>query len=138
MYVPSPTSRSRKKIYLSAWDLLWAVGSPPLALYLRDPTIVFEHDWSMIAYYWSLATAFAILAFFALRLQDGMTRYFSMHEALDVGEAVLFSELMTFLALFTLTRLDGIPRSIPIVHGLLLLIGLLAARILIRVYFYRR
>ena len=132
MYVPSPTSRSRKKIYLSVWDLLWAVVSPPLALYLRDPTIVFEHDWSMIAYYWSLATAFALLAFFALRLHDGMTRYFSVHQALDVAEAVLFAELMTFLALFTLTRLDGVPRSIPIVHGLLLLMGLLAARIFMR------
>ena len=61
-----------------------------------------------------------------------MTRYFSLHQALDVAEAVLFAELMTFLALFTLTRLDGVPRSIPIVHGLLLLMGLLAARIFMR------
>ena len=91
-----------------------------------------NQDWVLIGYYWSLATAFAILAFFALRLHDGMTRYFSMHQALDVAEAVLFAELMTFLALFTLTRLDGVPRSIPIVHGLLLFAGLLAARIFIR------
>ena len=72
MYVPSPTSRSRKKIYLSAWDLLWAAASPPLALYLRDAEIFRNHDWELIGYYWSLATAFAILAFFALRLHDGM------------------------------------------------------------------
>jgi FlaA1/EpsC-like NDP-sugar epimerase len=132
MYVPSPTSRSRKKIYLSAWDLFWAAASPPLALYLRDPNIFVNQDWEPIGYYWSLATAFAILAFFALRLHDGMTRYFSVHQALDVAEAVLFAELMTFLGLFTLTRLDGVPRSIPIVHGLLLLAGLLAARIFMR------
>ena len=63
------------------------------------------------------------------RLQDGMTRYFSVHEALDIAEAVLFAELMTFAALFTLTHLDGIPRSMPLIHGLLLAAGLLAARV---------
>jgi hypothetical protein len=36
-----------------------------------------------------------------------MTRYFSVHVALDIAEAVLFAELMTFVVLFTLTRLDA-------------------------------
>ena len=135
MSIPSPTSRSGKRIYLSAWDLFWAIASPILALYLFDPGIIVAAEWRTLGLYWLLSAGIAILAFFAFRLQDGMTRYFSMHEAIDVGEAVLFSELMTILALFTLTRLDGIPRSIPILHGVLLLIGLLAARILIRVIF---
>lgn len=73
-------------------------------------------DWSVLVYYWVLSAGFAIVEFFAFRLQDGMTRYFSAHEALDIAEAVLFAELMTFAVLFTLTRLDGIPRSIPLVH----------------------
>src|SRR5262249_6556948 len=64
-----------------------------------------------------------------------MTRYFSVHEALDIAEAALFTELMTFVALFTLTRLDGIPRSMPLTHGLLLAGGLIAARIAVRVIF---
>jgi lipopolysaccharide/colanic/teichoic acid biosynthesis glycosyltransferase len=84
-------------------------------------------------YYWLLSAAFAILALFAFRLQDGMTRYFSVHEALDIAEAVLFAELMTFAALFTLTHLDGIPRSMPLIHGLLLAGGLLAARVVVRI-----
>lgn len=135
MHIPSPTSRSGKRIYLSAWDFFWAAVSPILALYLRDPGILLNADWSVIGSYWLLAAGFAALAFFAFRLQDGMTRYFSVHEALDVAEAVLFAELMTFLALFTITRLDGIPRSIPITHGLLLLTGLVAARMLMRIIF---
>jgi hypothetical protein len=63
-----------------------------------------------------------------------MTRYFSVHEALDIAEAVLFAELMTFAVLFTLTRLDGIPRSMPLVHGLLLAGGLLAARVFVELH----
>ena len=62
-----------------------------------------------------------------------MTRYFSVHEALDIAEAVLFAELMTFAVLFTLTHLDGIPRSMPLIHGLLLATGLLAARVVVRI-----
>src|SRR5262249_32515714 len=129
--VHSPTSRSGSRIYLSIWDLFWALVSPILALHLRDVDV--NADWSVIANYWVLSAGFAILAFFSFRLQDGMTRYFSVHGALDIAEAVLFAELMTFAVLFTLTRLDGIPRSMPLVHGLLLAGGLLAARVFVRI-----
>src|SRR6266446_3860690 len=135
MRVPSPTSRSGTRIYLSLWDLFWAVVSPVLALYLRDADIVFRGDWNVLGYYWLFSSGFALVAFVALRLQDGMTRYFSVHGALDIAEAALFTELMTFVALFTLTRLDGIPRSMPLTHGLLLAAGLIAARMVVRVVF---
>jgi lipopolysaccharide/colanic/teichoic acid biosynthesis glycosyltransferase len=132
MRVPSPTSRSRKRTYISLWDLFWALASPVVALYLRDADIVWRADWNLIDY-WLLASGFALLAFFAFRLQDGITRYFSVHEAIDIAEAVLFAELMTFVALFTLTRFDGIPRSIPLTHGLLLATGLIVGRMVVRI-----
>jgi len=133
MRVPSPTSRSGNRVYLSLWDLFWALVSPILALALRDSSILIRPDWGAVLFYWALSSGFALLAFFALRLQDGMTRYFSVHEALDIAEAVLFAELMTCGALFTLTRLDGIPRSMPLIHGVVLAGGLIAARIVVRI-----
>ena len=107
MRVPVPTSRSLKRTYLSLWDLFWAVGSPPLVLYLRDPEILFRADWTPVAYYWLFSTGFAVAAFYAFKIQDNMTRHFSVHEAIDIAETVLFVELMTFISLFTLTRFDG-------------------------------
>jgi lipopolysaccharide/colanic/teichoic acid biosynthesis glycosyltransferase len=133
MYVPSPTSRTGKRVYLSLWDLFWAVVSPLIALYLRDAEILRQPDWTVVGYYWVLSSGFALVAFFALRLQDGMTRHFSVHEALDIAEAVLLAELMTCAALFTLTRLDGIPRSMPLIHGFILAGGLVAARLAVRI-----
>jgi FlaA1/EpsC-like NDP-sugar epimerase len=62
-----------------------------------------------------------------------MTRYLSVHEALDIAEAVLLAELMTCGVMFTLTRFDGVPRSMPLIHGLLLVGGLIAARLLYRI-----
>src|SRR5436190_23419679 len=132
MRVPSPTSRSGSRIYLSVWDVFWALISPILALYFGnvDP---WHAEWSVIGYYWALSAGFALISLFAFRVQDGMTRYFSVHDALDIAEAVLFAELMTCAALFTLTRLDGIPRSAPLIHGFLLAGGVVAARIFVRV-----
>jgi FlaA1/EpsC-like NDP-sugar epimerase len=132
MNMPSPTSRSGQRIYLSICDLLWALLSPIAALYLRDADILYRNDWTGVAYYCGMSAGFALLAFLVLRIQDGMTRHFSVHEALDIVEAVLFAELMTLAALFTLTRFDGIPRSMPLIHGLLLAGGLIGTRMVIR------
>jgi len=128
-----PTSRSNKKIYMSILDMFWALASPVVALYMGDALIFAQQNWSMVGTYCALSSCFAIVAFLAFRLQDSITPHFSAHEALDIAEAVLFAELMTCGFLFTLTRLDGIPRSMPLYHGLLLAAGLLASRILTRI-----
>lgn len=133
MQVPLPSSRNRNKIYVSAWDLFWALVSPILALIVRDGTAVLSSDWTVIAYYWLFASGLALVSFFALRIQDGMVRNFSVQEALYILEAVLFTELMTMAVLFSLTRLDGIPRSMPLIHGFLLGAGLIAGRMIFRI-----
>jgi lipopolysaccharide/colanic/teichoic acid biosynthesis glycosyltransferase len=127
----SPTSRSGRRSYLALWDLCLAVIAPILALYLRDP-LIFNADLHVVGYYWLFSAGLTLLALWAFRLQDGITRYFSLHETLDIAEAVLFAELTTFVVLFTVTRLDGIPRSIPLIHGPLLAVGLIAARLFMR------
>src|SRR5262249_60857721 len=109
MRVPTPTSRSGTRVYLSLWDLFWAVVSPVLALYLRDADIVFRGDWEVLGYYWLFSSGFALVAFVALRLLVGMTRYFWVHQALGIAESALFTELVTFGMLFTLTRRACIP-----------------------------
>src|SRR5215831_9377116 len=108
MRVPSPTSRSLKRIYLSLWDLCWAVGSPLLALYLRDPGIFFRADWTPVAYYWLLSSSFAVVAFFAFKIHDNMTRYFSVHEAIDIAETVHAGRRLDESDRLTLTLVDVI------------------------------
>ena len=98
MYFPSPTSRSGQRVYLSVWDLIWAALSPIVALWLRDKDILLSADWMVGGFYWALAFGLAVLAFFALRIQDNVPRYFSVHDALDIAESVLFAELMTTAA----------------------------------------
>jgi len=132
MRLPTPTSRRKNKVFLSIWDTFWALLSPIPALWMGGALIVSLQDWTMMATYCALSFGFSIVAFLAFRLQDTMTRHFSAHDALDIIEAVLFAELLTGGFLFTLTRLDGISRSVPFYHGLLLAGGLILARIVTR------
>jgi lipopolysaccharide/colanic/teichoic acid biosynthesis glycosyltransferase len=132
MAVPSPTSRRKRRFDVSIWDALLALVSPLVALWLGDALVLARHDWHATIVYCALSTGFSVVAFLAFGLRNTVTRHFSAHEALDIAEAVLFAELLTYGFLFTLTRLDGIPRSVPLFHGLLLAGGLVFIRIVTR------
>jgi len=133
MVVPSPTSRRKRKVDVSLWDACWALASSVIALWMGNSLILAQHDWNATVIYCGLSTGFAVLAFLAFGLRSTVTQHFSAHQLLDIAEAVLFAELLTYGLLFTLTRLDGIARSIPMYHGLLLFGGLVAIRIATRV-----
>jgi len=113
-------------------DALLALASPLLALWLGNALVLAQQDWNAAIIYCGLSAVFSVVAFLAFGLRNTVTRHFSAHEALDIAEAVLFAQLLTYGLLFTLTRLDGIPRSVPLYHGLLLAGGLIFVRILTR------
>jgi len=133
MAVPSPTSRRKRKVHVSIWDAFWALASSLLALWFGNALILAQHDWNATLIYCALSTGFAVVAYLAFGLRNTVTQHFSAHEVLDIAEAVLFAQLLTYGLLFTLTRLDGIARSVPLYHGLLLAGGLIFIRIVTRV-----
>jgi lipopolysaccharide/colanic/teichoic acid biosynthesis glycosyltransferase len=47
---------------------------------------------------------------------------------------VFVAALLTYVALFTVTRLEGIPRSVPFIHALILAAGLITARTSARMF----
>ncbi|MEI9805533.1 MAG: sugar transferase [Pseudolabrys sp.] len=129
----SPASRGSFRLRFSVFDVLWAAASPALAIFFRDISLFSPARLDVTVAYCMMSFGFAIAAFLLFRIRDGMADYFSVHDALDVAKAVTVAELLTILVLFTVTRLEGIPRSTPIIHALILLAGLLFARTLVRV-----
>src|ERR1035437_2077343 len=123
-----PTSRAALRFRVSVFDLVCAFASPLLALYFREAFILKYEFASTVVLYWTISVGFTLMAFLVFRLNDGISRYFSVHDALDVMKAATFSQLMTTVVLVTFTRLDGIPRSTPIIHALILGAGLIATR----------
>ena len=129
-----PTSRAAFKFRISIPDIVCACASPILALYVRDAYILTPKLASTVALYWAISVSFSLIALLVFRLHDGISRYFSVHDALDGMKAAAFSQLMTTVVLFTFTRLDGIPRSTPIIHALILGVGLIATRTLAQAF----
>jgi lipopolysaccharide/colanic/teichoic acid biosynthesis glycosyltransferase len=132
MRVRLPVSHGSFAIRFSNFDVIWALIAPLLALWIRNATVLSLDSWPTVALYCAIAFVSSLLAFLVFRLRDGMTHLFSVNDALEVAKAVLLSEFLIFLALFSLTRLDGIPRSTPLIHALLLFVGLVSARAFVR------
>lgn len=120
----SPASKGHFRLRFSLFDSVWALGSPIVALAIRSAPILTNDA----AVYCLISFAFTLIAYAAFRLHDGVSKFFSVHDAWNVVRAVASAELMTCLVLFTLTRLDNIPRSTPLIHALILCAGLIAVR----------
>ena len=125
---PLPSSRGRFRLRLSSIDVVCAALAPPLALYLRDAQVLSVQGAPIAFLYCSLSFVFTLIAFSAFRVGHGISRYFSVHDVVSIISAVIAAGLTTTVVLFTFTRLEGIPRSIPIMQGLVLAAGLLLSR----------
>lgn len=51
-------------------------------------------------------------------------RYFTLHDIIQMSKAVIFSVALTATFVFAVTRMDAVPRSIPIIHATLLILAL--------------
>jgi lipopolysaccharide/colanic/teichoic acid biosynthesis glycosyltransferase len=130
MRIRSPSSRATPQIRFLIFDVIWAALSPLLALYIRDAYVLSYEGALTAGIYCFVSLIFSLIAFAAFGIRDGMPRYFSVHDAIALAKAVLVGELMTCVVLFTFTRLEGIPRSTPVIHALILGAGLVSARAL--------
>jgi lipopolysaccharide/colanic/teichoic acid biosynthesis glycosyltransferase len=123
-----PSSRANNKLRVSAFDASWALLSPLIALFLRDAPVLSEAGAQSAFLYCFGSLLFSILAFLIFRVRGATYDNFSAHDAFNVVKAVVTAELMTTVAIFAFTRLDGIPRSTLLIHALLLSAGLIITR----------
>jgi lipopolysaccharide/colanic/teichoic acid biosynthesis glycosyltransferase len=130
MSVPSPTSRSRLRIQYSRFDVALAAAAPLLALSLRNAPVLNWSEQGLFSAggYCLLSLIFSLMAFTVFRIHSAIPRYLSIDDIVVVVKAVLVGEFLTCAVLFTVTRLDGIPRSTPLIHALVLGSGLITAR----------
>ncbi|MGJ0513379.1 sugar transferase [Methylocystis sp.] len=135
MHVPTSKAGFSK---LAPLDVFWAITAPIIALALRDPNFLDARDLTEgipASYLYVLVTIIcAIPAFLVFRISDGMNHLFSVHDAFAVCAAVAATVASSSLFLFVLTRLDGVPRSTPLICGLVLGAGLIVDRAIARVY----
>lgn len=130
MRIPSPTSHSSPRIRLSLADVAIAFAAPILALYLRNGSLFTVTQERAGLIYCFVSFIFALFSFMILRTDGAIPRYLSVFDISRIAFAVILAELVGCLVLFSFIRLDGIPRSLPIIHALLLGAGALGVRAL--------
>ncbi len=136
MRLRAPTSKTKNRAKLALFDVLWAIVAPFLALALRDPVILEQSDgfgdFGPAFQYAFTTIFFAFLSFLVFRISDGMSHLFSVHDVLAVCGAVATTVASSSLTLFVLTRMEGVPRSTPLIYALVLGSGLVLARTMAR------
>lgn len=120
MFFRLPSSRAHLRIHLSPIDVALAAAAPLAALYLRNVELISFGDWVVAGTYSLVSLGFSLVAFQAFGIGDTIPRYISVTDLLDVAKVVLGGQLMTAIVLFIVTRLDGIPRSVPAIQVLVL------------------
>ena len=113
-----PSSRASVRVRLSSVDVALAAVSPFAALYLRNGEVAWNGDWITTVSYFAVSLALSLIAFHVFGINGIIPRFLSVKDLMDVAKAVFGSELMTATALFTVSRLDGIPRSVPAIQCL--------------------
>lgn len=132
------TSRDSLWLNYSALDAMWGVAAPILAFLLREPSSFDPGLWQYSLFYVLLAGIFTVITFGWFRLSHSVAQFFSVVDALSLLKASVAAVLLTTLTCFMVNRLENIPRSIPIVHFVLLAAGNAAGRTFRRVRVHRR
>ena len=120
-----PSSRTRVFSRIGPFDVMWAGVSPILAFYIRDGAF---NRIDAVVSYGLVALVVSLIVFQWFKISSPLTNFFSMRDALTVAAACLTAVALTTVILFIFTRLEEAPRSIPIIHFLILGFGLIGVR----------
>ena len=120
-----PSSRARIFSRIAPFDVVWAGASPVLAFLIRDGAIV---HFDAVVRYGCVAVVISFIVFQWFKISSPLPNFFSMRDAITVAAACLTAVALTTVILFIFTRLDEAPRSIPIMHFLILGFGLIGVR----------
>lgn len=128
-----PAWYTRSRLRLVGGDVAWAGVSPLIAYLLRDASLPASISrLETIAVYCAIAVICSSIIFQWFRTREPITRFFSAFDAVQLLKPCILTAALTAALAFLLTRLDEVPRSIPVLHLILLTSGLLTARMVAR------
>lgn len=132
-----PSSNSGPFWRLRVADVLVAAFAPLLAILLRNPDVFVRDHYAGIIF--SIVAFVASIVFFIqFRIGSDMARFFAPSDVQRILKASLAAAAATAAILFVVTRLEGIPRSLPIIHLGVLFFGLVGHRAIARVMLGRQ
>jgi O-antigen biosynthesis protein WbqV len=122
----------RRKHLATLHDAIMAAASFMLSVYIR----LGPDQWYLAADYLRqgtlLFTCTCVGIFIYMRLYRGLWRYASMQDMVTIVKAVTLSVMIFAILMFTINRLDGMPRSVLFINWMLLLFMLGGPRFIYR------
>lgn len=122
----------RRSYVAACHDVIMAIISVPLALYLRLGAEFWMQSASYITPLFVIFLSSFIFLMFLLRMQKGVWRYVSISELKLMFKVVSLSIIITYATMFLFYRLENVPRSLPVLQWLILMVLLGAPRIAYR------
>ena len=120
-----PSSHTRLLSRVAILDVVWGGISPLAAYLLRDGTILRPNGVTDLLRH---RVSASLLVFQWFQTSSPISRFYSIRDAFELIKACVLIAALSAVASFVLTRLDEAPRSIPILHFMLLASGLLGAQ----------
>jgi lipopolysaccharide/colanic/teichoic acid biosynthesis glycosyltransferase len=124
---------------LLAIDLCLVALATVFSLVLRDNFEINLERWAaLMAGYLPISLANACAVFVVGRLDRGLWRHSSIADYLHIVALTAVTVLLSVGLGFAIDRLDGIPRSLPILQSILIVGSLVSARVTARLWFEGR
>jgi O-antigen biosynthesis protein WbqV len=128
-----------RRAYAFAHDSFVALLSFALALYLRlGDDIVTHSTFSVMAGAALLYTLCCVAVFLASGLYRGIWAFASVRDMMEICRASTLAVILYTIVGFVVTRLEGVPRTVPVIAWLLLMAGLGGSRMAFRLWRERR
>ena len=119
-----------RRLIITAHDLTMVTAAFPISLFLRenfDPNA--QHV--VPAVYGSIVLfTITLFVFRVMSVQQNMWRYSSPRDLMIVARALFIVTAIFVPAMFLIDRLDGIPRSVPVIFWFVAFAGLCSTRLL--------
>jgi len=132
-------SRNRSRTaFVLGHDVTMAALSFVASAYLRLGGSLFDGAYEFLPMGTAVFTAAALCVFAALRLHRSTWRYVSLGEVFDIMRAAGLAVLVFMPAMFLLTRLDSVPRSVLVIDWFVLVALLSGSRVVYRFFHDRR
>jgi O-antigen biosynthesis protein WbqV len=121
-----------------AHDIVMAAVSFVLSLFLRVGEDLTWYGTDELVLATGVFTTVAAIVFWSMRMYRGVWRYASLNDLLTIVRAVSLVILVFFVFMFVLTRLEDLPRSLPVINWFILIALLGGPRFLYRALKDRR
>src|SRR5271163_2905208 len=128
MRVHTPTSIEQVKRYIDGSDIFSVLIAAPVALALREPKLYALNHIVEAVTYSTFAFVVGVAIIIVFNLGKNVRGLISMGEVQSVVLAALSSVSLTALTVFSFTRLDTVPRTVPLIHLLVLASLMLTTR----------